>query len=97
MPNLILLNPLSEPNLSRIMSELTELQHILRRPAAIVAMGKRCPKFVRTKWFYMVDMLAFLFGRSEGIALDLQELSQNEDIRGFILAEAMELYAIRVP
>jgi hypothetical protein len=97
MTNLVLLNTISDPNLSTIMAELTELQNILRNPAAVAVIRRRCPKFVKTRWFYMVDMLAFLFGRNEPITFYLQELSREQAIHGFIPREVMELYAILLP
>jgi hypothetical protein len=96
MSNLIISNTLEEPNLRRVMERLTAIQGLLRTREAARYIGKKCPAFVRTRWFYMIDTLAFIF-------------DNLDQIRGYMFAsevafpldhvptEIFELYAILLP
>jgi hypothetical protein len=55
--NLILSHTVSNANCDRIMSALSEIQGLLRCKEAHEAIGAKCLRFIRTRWFYMIDTL----------------------------------------
>jgi hypothetical protein len=87
MANLVLLNSMSDANFDMVFGALTRLQNDLRKTEVVNALGKRCPRFVRTRWFYMVDTLAFICDNAEAIT----------GMIGGPPAEIYELYAILNP
>jgi hypothetical protein len=94
MANLVLANCLSEPPLARVMFLLTEMQSLLRTPEAAAEVGGRCPRFIRTRWFYMVDTLQFICERVDAITGFLA--THRSMFRG-IPTEFFELYGILLP
>jgi hypothetical protein len=60
MANLIRSHIVPSGNFARIMAALIEVQNLLRRTSAHEAIGAKCPRFIRTRWFYMNDTLAFI-------------------------------------
>jgi hypothetical protein len=60
MTNMVLGNCMSKPYFATVMQIFIEMQSLLRTPGAITAIRRRCPRYVRTRWFYMVDTLAFM-------------------------------------
>jgi hypothetical protein len=87
MANLVLLNSMSDANFDKVFGRLTTIQNDLRRTEVVNALGRRCPRFVRTRWFYMVDTLSFICNNVEAIT----------GVLGCPPAEIFELYAILKP
>jgi hypothetical protein len=82
MTNLVLSNAKEDPNFKKVFGILEEIQRQLRTPEMVQLLGKKCPKFVRTRWFYMMDTLAFIHEhfaeimewRSEGVPTEILDL-----------------------
>jgi hypothetical protein len=68
MANRIRSYTVSTANCARIMSALSEIQGLLRCKEAHEAIGTKCPRVIRTRWFYMIDTLAFILEHVDGIA-----------------------------
>jgi hypothetical protein len=51
---------MGEPNFEKIMKSLTTLQMCFRGQESRITIVKRCPKFVRTQWFYLAYVMAFI-------------------------------------
>jgi hypothetical protein len=94
MTNLVLQNSLSMPHFSRVMTILEEVQSLLRSPSASAAIGRRCPRFVRTRWFYMVETLGFIVRHIDAITC---YLTAHESGYDGVPTELFELYAILLP
>jgi hypothetical protein len=97
MTNLILENTMCQADFANLMSVLTRLQVFLRRRDSITIIGKRCPKFVRTRWFFMVDTLSFIVDNIEVIHPYLEIQTVDKSVPNCIPAEIYELYAILLP
>jgi hypothetical protein len=97
MANLVIANTLEEGNFALVMERVTVIQSFLRKPKAVAAIGKKCPAFVRTRWCYMVDTLAFIFNNLEAVPGYL--FANPLDCQGvkYVPTEAFELYAILLP
>jgi hypothetical protein len=80
MANLILPRIVSIVNCARIMSTLSEIQGLLHRKEAHEAIGAKCPRFIRTRWFHMIDTLAFILECVDEIADYLHMVSETEQI-----------------
>jgi hypothetical protein len=97
MANLALSHTASTANFSVMMTHLTELQGLLRCRSAHEVVGAKCPRFIRTRWFYITDALVFIFNRVDVIAEFLHSISESESIRPNIPTELFELYTILIP
>jgi hypothetical protein len=62
------------------MSACLEIQGLLRCKEAQEAIGVKCPRFVRTRWFYLIDTLAFILGYVDEIVGYLHMVSETEQI-----------------
>jgi hypothetical protein len=83
MANLILSHTVPSGNFAKIMAALTEVQNLLRRTSAHEAIGAKCPRFIRTRWFYMNDTLVFILEHAGAITPYLQMVSEVEPITQF--------------
>jgi hypothetical protein len=97
MANRILSHTVSTANCARIVSALSETQRLLRCKEAHEAIGAKCPRFIRTRWFYVIDTLAFILEHVDEIAGCLHLVSETEQIAGRLPAELFEFYAILIP
>jgi hypothetical protein len=83
-------------NFNRVFDKLTEIQNELRTIEFKLCAGKRCPKFVETRWFYMVDVLAFILQYRVKIREFLSSRN-NQSSLSDIPQEVFELHAILCP
>jgi hypothetical protein len=95
--NLVLSHTASTANFSVIMTHLRELQGLLRCGSVHEVVGAKCPRFIRTRCFYMTATLAFIFNRVDVIIAFLHSVSESESIRPNIPTELFGLYAILIP
>jgi hypothetical protein len=77
MANLILSHTVS---IARIVPALSEIQGPLLCKDTHEAIGAKCPRFIRTRWFYMIDTLAFIIEHVDEIAGYLHMVSETEQI-----------------
>jgi hypothetical protein len=94
MTNLILSHTVSTANCARIMSALSEIHGLLRCKEAHEAIGAKCPYFIRTPWFYMIDTLAFILEHVNETAGHLHMVSETEQITCPLPTELFEFYTI---
>jgi hypothetical protein len=65
MINLVLVNTMTNAYFAEIMDELKQAQRNFRVQPAIDGIGCKCRKFVRTRWFFMMDTLAYFVANFE--------------------------------
>jgi hypothetical protein len=65
MINLVLVNTTTNVYFAEIMDELKQAQRIFRMQTAIDAIGRKCPKFVRIRWLFMMETLAYFVANFE--------------------------------
>jgi hypothetical protein len=94
MANLILSHSVSTANCTQIMSALSERQGVLLCKEAHEAISAKCPRFIRRRWFYMIDTLAFILERVDEIAGYLHMASETEQIAYPLPTELFEFCAI---
>jgi hypothetical protein len=97
MINLLLVNTMTNAHFAEIMDELKQTQRIFRMQPAIVAIGCKCPKFVRPRWFFMMDTLAYFVANFELCTAFLMKCVQAFDYRDRLPLEIVELYIIMIP
>jgi hypothetical protein len=97
MTNLVIANTLQEANLSRVMAMVTQIQTAIRKPRAVAVIGKKCPVYVKTRWIYMIDTLAFIFDNLDVIWGYMFGNSGEFSGLDHIPTEVFELYAILLP
>jgi hypothetical protein len=97
MANLILSHAVSTVNCARIMSALSEIQRLLHCKEAHEAIGAKCPRFIRTRLFYMIDTLAFILEYVDEIIGYLHMVSETEQIACSLPMELFGFYAILMP
>jgi hypothetical protein len=90
MPNLVLSHMASTADFSVIMTRLRKPQGVLRCGSAHEVVGLKCPRFIRTRWFYMTDTLAFIFNCVDVITAFLHSLSVSESMRANIPTELFQ-------
>jgi hypothetical protein len=89
--NLILSRTVPTANCARIMSALSEIQGLLRCKEAHEAVGAKCPRFICTWSFSMIDTLAFILEHVDDIAGYLHMVSETEQIACPLPTELWEL------
>jgi hypothetical protein len=73
MINLVLVNTMTNTYFAEILNEMRQAQRIFRMQPAADAIDCQCPKFVRTRCFFMTDYGEAL-GYREHIPLEIFEL-----------------------
>jgi hypothetical protein len=73
------------------MPVLSEIQGLLRSTESHEAIGAKCPRFIRTRWFYMIDTLAFILEHMDEIADYLRLVSVGIVIRSRMFRSTDEL------
>jgi hypothetical protein len=94
MTNPVLGNYTLKPYFATVMQIFIEMQSLFRAPGAITAIGRRCPRHVRERWFYMVDTLAFICSH---VDLITSYATTHESPFKGIPTELFEVYAILLP
>lgn len=97
MANLILTHTMPNGYFIKIMDALKCFQHIFRGERAVQYIQHKCPKFIRTRWFYMVDTLAYFVHHSEACTSYLLEFGADEEYYDGFPLEISELYIILLP
>jgi hypothetical protein len=73
MINLVFVNAMTNAYFAEILDEMRQAQWIFRLQPAADAIGCQCPKFVRTRWFFMMDYGKAL-GYRDHLPLEIFEL-----------------------
>jgi hypothetical protein len=97
MANLILSHTVSIANCARIMSALSEIQGLLRCKEAYEAIGAKSPRFIRPRWFCMIDTLVFILEHVDEIVGYLHLVSETDQIACPLPTKLFEFYAILMP
>jgi hypothetical protein len=97
MINLVLVNTMTNAYFAEIMDEMKQTQRLFRLQPAIDAIGRKCPKFVRTRWFFMMDTLAYFMANFEQYTAFLIECGEALGDRDRLPLEIFELSIIMHP
>jgi hypothetical protein len=98
MTNLILVNSQDGEVFMNVMAELGTVQRIFRVKSVASLIGQRCPKFIRTRWFFMVDTLQYFLNNYEKCNEYLEAFGEaREKYRSALPIEIFELYIMLLP
>jgi hypothetical protein len=97
MENLFSVTTVSTPNVSWTMDYLADLQKLLTSPPATVQLGAKCPKFVRTRRFDMLDTLRCISKHFTPVSEFLCHLPDGAAFPRSLPQEIFELYLVLLP
>jgi hypothetical protein len=83
-------------NFNLVFDILSEIQKELRSDSFKFIAGKRCPRFIETRWLYMVDSLTFILQHRVQVRRFLASGDNESNFRDIPL-ELFQLYAILAP
>jgi hypothetical protein len=63
MTNLVFIYAIRTKPFTEVVDGLPALVSILNTPESVAITGRRCPKLIRTRWVYLVDVLGFVMSR----------------------------------
>jgi hypothetical protein len=98
MTNLILVNSIGEEIFTNVMEELRTIQRIFRAQPVATLIGRKCPRFVRTRWFFVVDTLQYFVINHLNCNEYLARYGEvREEYRPALPIEIFELYIMLLP
>jgi hypothetical protein len=95
--NHVLAPTVSMPDFSWNMNYLADLPKLLSSPPTTAQLGVKCPKFVRTREFDMVDALRFISKPFTLVSEFLCNLPDDAAFPRSVPLEMFELYLILLP
>jgi hypothetical protein len=92
MANLVLATAMKSHHLECVFVILNEIQDTLRTEDTKTMIRVRCAKLVRTRWFYMVDTLAFILKKIDAVTVYLTVVHPDEPDLARVPLEVFELH-----
>jgi hypothetical protein len=86
MINLGFVHAIQAPVFGAILADLPGQIRVLNKPEVVEIIGVRCPKFIQTRWVYLVDFLAFIIHHIDDVqtALHIAEAPLIPETYGLV-------------
>ena len=108
LSNLVYVNVLNrDPVFKRLTEQICSMSMTLRKPVIVEVLGAMCPVVCRTRWLYVVDVLAWILRRENAINEMICDVDEREnpklketvekELPSVIPMEFRQLYDVLLP